>query len=70
MPDLSRQATRHDVTAGIRSHQRRAARAVAAQPWCTVCGHPGSTENPLTADHVVPLSRGGERGPLRVACRR
>ncbi len=21
------------------------------QPWCTTCGHPGSTDNPLTLDH-------------------
>lgn len=52
------------------THQRRARAAIAAQPWCSDCGHPGSRDNPLTADHVVPVSRGGRNGPLRVACRR
>jgi 5-methylcytosine-specific restriction endonuclease McrA len=52
------------------AHQRRARAAIAAQPACSVCGHPGSPDNPLTGDHVVPVSCGGERGPLRVACRR
>jgi hypothetical protein len=39
------------------------------QPWCTFCG---STAD-LTADHVVPLGRGGELVPeaswIRVLCR-
>ena len=29
------------------------------QPWCEMCGHWGSTDNPLTADHIRPLSKGG-----------
>lgn len=32
-----------------------AAAAIAAQPWCTRCGATAD----LTADHVVPLARGG-----------
>lgn len=39
------------------------------QPWCARCG---STSN-LTADHVVPLARGGDQIPppemLAVLCR-
>ncbi|MEO5575561.1 MAG: HNH endonuclease [Gaiellaceae bacterium] len=47
-------------------HQRRARAAIAAQPWCSVCG---STRD-LTADHITPLARGGHPlGPLRVLCR-
>lgn len=44
---------------------------VAANGW--VC--PGDTEHPahpsddLTAEHVVPLSRGGAGGPITVLCR-
>jgi 5-methylcytosine-specific restriction endonuclease McrA len=40
---------------------------------CADCGQFGSTEdNPLTVDHVIPLSRGGtsELSNLRVLCRR
>ncbi|MBA2614314.1 MAG: HNH endonuclease [Actinobacteria bacterium] len=50
-------------------HQKRAKATIRSQPWCSICGHPGSPSNPLTADHVVPVSRGGRGGPLRVACR-
>ncbi|MGW9025150.1 HNH endonuclease [Streptomyces sp. NPDC055722] len=36
-----------------------------------MCGHWGSNANPLTADHVRPLSRGGtnEVVNLRTLCR-
>ncbi len=43
------------------AHQRRRERVIAAQPWWSVCGHTGSPENPLTGDHVVPVSKGGGR---------
>jgi 5-methylcytosine-specific restriction protein A len=36
-----------------------AARMKAEQPWCSSCGSPGTAANPLTIDHIVPLSRGG-----------
>lgn len=47
------------------------ARAIAEHPWCAVCRHPGSPENPLTGDHIVPRKRGGknERGNIAVLCR-
>lgn len=40
---------------------------IAAQPWCSLC----LATSDLTADHVVPLSRGGksEPGNVRVLCR-
>lgn len=43
-----------------------AAAVVAASPICEWCG---DTED-LTADHIIPLSRGGtNEGPRRVLCR-
>ncbi len=35
------------------------AEALRTQPWCSRCGTAGSPDNPLTADHIVPLHRGG-----------
>jgi HNH endonuclease len=43
--------------------------AIAAQPWCWECGDAGSPDNPLTADHVIPVSRGGDPlGALSILC--
>ncbi|MFF3062631.1 HNH endonuclease [Streptomyces sp. NPDC057909] len=81
-PDCAaRRASRKDASRPNRpsSHARgydaayRRARALvlARQPWCSVCRHPGSTANPLTADHIVPLSRGGtnDASNLRTYCK-
>ena len=47
-------------------HQRRSRLLRALHPWCEECG---ATED-LTADHIVPLARGGDPlGKLRVLCR-
>lgn len=53
------------------SNTQTARAVVAAQPWCTFCGHRGSAANPLQSDHVIPLSvtRTGA-GPQRTLCRR
>lgn len=52
---------------------RRWARTVVKRDGaCVECGHPGSEANPLTADHVVPVARGGARYDLdngRCLCR-
>ena len=45
------------------------------RPWCEICGQqPGNAENPLTADHIKPLSEGGDlivpTYMLRTLCRR
>lgn len=55
----------------------RAARraALEAEPWChtqPVCPYPdrGTPANPLSADHVVPVSAGGRDDQLTVLCRR
>jgi 5-methylcytosine-specific restriction endonuclease McrA len=49
-----------------------AARMKAEHPYCTYCGAPPTSENPLTIDHVIPLSRGGsnQRENKVVACAR
>ena len=49
-----------------------AAQAIREQPWCTDCLHPGSPDNPLTGDHIIPLSQGGQsiRSNCVVRCRR
>ena len=46
-------------------------RAIREHPWCLVCGHRGSADNPLTADHVVPLVAGGSNSlkNMQVMCR-
>lgn len=46
-------------------------KVIAAQPWCSICGHTGSPTNPLTADHIIPKAHGGTDalGNLRTLCR-
>ncbi len=48
------------------------AKAIKAQPWCSDCLTEASPNNPLTGDHIRPLSRGGTNDPsnIRVLCRR
>ncbi len=62
------------ATARKRARNRNIATAravVRAQPWCSLCGHRGSKDNPLQSDHVIPLSvtKDGS-GPQRTLCRR
>jgi hypothetical protein len=65
----SRSPARSCATRTSDSHARDA--AIAAQPGCSVCGHPGSRDNALTGDHVVvPVAHGGAHGPLRIFVRR
>lgn len=51
----------------VRNADRRiAAAVVAASPRCGRCG----TTEDLTADHVIPLAKGGRNtGPRQVLCR-
>jgi 5-methylcytosine-specific restriction endonuclease McrA len=46
----------------------------AEQPWCSKCGTQGSSNNPLTLDHLIPLAAGGKLVPdedgVQVLCRR
>ncbi len=74
-PSCSQQrAARRDRQRGTRSQRgytndwwRTVQRAIAEQPYCTLCG--ATTD--LTGDHIVPLSRGGSNHPsnVRVLCR-
>jgi len=44
----------------------------AFQPFCTYCGTFGSEKNPLQADHIKPLSKGGspfDRRNITTACK-
>ena len=45
---------------------------IAEEPWCHRCMATHSENNPLTADHIVPLAKGGEsnRENTMVLCRR
>jgi 5-methylcytosine-specific restriction endonuclease McrA len=44
--------------------------AIREQPWCAVCGHRGSPDNPLTGDHIRALADGGLSTPsnIQVLC--
>ena len=55
----------------LRNDDRPIAKAViAVSPRCAQCGHTGSADNPLTADHLVPLIRSGRNtGPRQTLCR-
>lgn len=57
------------------AHRKRAREAIDAEPWChtlPACPYSdaGTPDNPLTADHVIPVKRGGLHGPLTVLCLR
>ncbi|MFJ8346043.1 HNH endonuclease [Streptomyces sp. NPDC094153] len=47
--------------------RKNRATAIRLQPFCSVCG----TDQDLTGDHVLPLSRGGSNAVdnIRVLCR-
>ncbi len=56
-------------------HRRLTARALRVQPWCAWpggCGYPIDEANPLTGDHDLALSRGGQTSPdnIVVLCKR
>jgi 5-methylcytosine-specific restriction enzyme A len=70
---------RRDRSRGTRSERgydsrwaRMAKEAIAEHPWCARCGTQGNATNPLTADHNVPLARGGSNvwDNVVVLCRR
>jgi 5-methylcytosine-specific restriction enzyme A len=46
------------------------AQIIAAHPYCSACGHPGSKDNPLSVDHILQRQHGGsdDRSNLRVLC--
>ena len=47
------------------THRRAAEKIVKAAKYCAICGNEPTESDPLTADHVIPRSRGGsEDSPL------
>ena len=51
--------------------QRLAKRQIRRLPRRAECGHEGSPENPLTAEHITALAAGGDPcGPLQTVCKR
>lgn len=55
-----------------RDWQKLSKKVISTSPICGVCGSGRSKENPLTTDHIIPLSKGGTNNPdnLQVLCRR
>ena len=54
------------------SWRRLSASVIAEYGSCVDCGHAGSPDNPLTADHIVAKANGGtdDRWNLTCRCRR
>lgn len=52
-------------------HNGLRARTLREQPWCSVCRTPGTEDNPLQADHIVPHQWGGKnvRSNYQTLCR-
>lgn len=75
-PECERQRTRSRDLSHYNDREYREQRAelVRIEPWChnPKCPYDdvGSTANPLTADHVIPVAQGGRAGPLTVLCKR
>jgi 5-methylcytosine-specific restriction endonuclease McrA len=61
----------HPSPKGARGQQHRRARAqtLLEETRCWICGKPGTRDDPLTADHVVPRVHGGadSRDNMRAA---
>jgi 5-methylcytosine-specific restriction endonuclease McrA len=53
---------KHDAGRAYDRAYRAARRDVIARAKvCAICGGPPRTDDPLTADHMVPVARGGGR---------
>lgn len=62
-------AHRRSHKAARNAEAPRAAAVVANAILCELCGEPARVGDPITADHVVPMSKGGAGGELRPAHR-
>lgn len=49
-----------------RAERSIAAAVVASADVCAICGEPPTADDPLTLDHIVPVSRGGRAEPRNV----
>ena len=54
------------------AHARTSQRYKTLKLPCAICGEHGTTENPITAGHIVPRTRGGTSHPsnYQPECRR
>ena len=57
---------------GTGDYERNRRALLATATHCHWCGSPGTTDNPLTADHILPVAHGGSHHPtnLVAACKR
>lgn len=69
-------ASRYEKVRGTRQqrgydtvYEKRRAASLAGATHCALCGGPGTSADPLVADHVVPIAQGGRDGPLQPAHR-
>ena len=71
-----KQATKPNPYRNSREWRNLSARKRKDQPWCSRCATQGDASNPLTLDHIVPLSMGGalipedEEEGVQVLCKR
>lgn len=64
------EARRGTTAQRLGSGWARVSRAVVRRDGaCVDCGHRGSPDNPLTADHVIPRSQGGTNDMSNLVCR-
>lgn len=58
---LYRPCPEHPTPTSSRGRRHRTARAqtLLEERHCWICRQPGTTNDPLTADHIVPRSHGG-----------
>ena len=57
----------HQLPPRGRPHRRVRAQVLAEESICWLCGKPGTVDDPLTLDHVVPRAHGGPTA--RANCR-
>ncbi|MFE1095897.1 HNH endonuclease [Streptomyces smyrnaeus] len=64
--------TKKTAERGYNAQWRRTVKAaIEKQPYCSHCGTNGNPLNPLTGDHILPISKGGtnDAANCRVLCR-
>jgi hypothetical protein len=69
--DRGSRCAEHAIPARGRAHRVASLQTRAEERTCWICGKPGTTNDPLTADHIVPRAHGGHdtRANMRAAHR-